>query len=293
MRIVILGCGYVGTAVAVEGLRRGWSVWVLSRNQATLDELASKGVHTVAGDLADTAWHARMPDQPDLVLNCVSSGRRGLEGYQHSYVDGQQSVVAYCRAAKAGCIIYTSSTSVYTQTGGEWVGEADVQVATLPATAQLLLEAERILLHAGLHARTYVLRLAGIYGPGRHRLLDQVVNGDVQAGSGEAYLNLVHRDDIVSAIYQAFGSNTQGGVFNICDGDPHPKRAIVRWLADRLGLPPPVFDASLQQERGARRSAGSTPPNRRVSNASARAVLGWQPLYTSFREGYASLLETR
>jgi nucleoside-diphosphate-sugar epimerase len=287
--LIILGCGYVGRALAAAAQLRGMEVHALTRNRATAAGLLRAGIHAVEGDIAGHAWHPRLPAGADLLVNCVASGGRDLDGYRHTYVCGQQSLVAFARQAAPRCIVYTGSTTVYPQTGGVEVAEDDVPAEVSPAAA-LLLQAEATLLAAALPARTFVLRLAGIYGPGRHRLLDQVRSGEPLAGTGAQYLNLVHRDDVVAAILAAADSGCTGGVFNTCDGSPAPKREVVGWLAARMGLPPPVFNPHLQPARAARRRTAAGLPDRRVSNTRARQTLGWAPAFPSFREGYEAII---
>ena len=122
-RLVIVGCGYVGTAVAREACRAGLKVEALTRNPARAAELAALGAHPVVADLATDTWHGRLAPGADLVLNCVSSGGGGLDGYRRSYVEGMRSLLTWARRGPAGTIVYTSSTSVYPQDGGVMVDE--------------------------------------------------------------------------------------------------------------------------------------------------------------------------
>jgi len=288
-RLVIFGCGYVGAAVAREARQAGMQVTALTRNPARAAELAAIGVNTVVDDLAVDTWHGRITPAAELVLNCVSSGGGGLAGYRRSYVEGMRSILAWARRGAAGTMIYTSSTSVYPQGGGVTVDET---AATDGAgeTGRILLEAEALLLAAqGAPARRFVLRLGGIYGPGRHHLLDQVRAGVAEiSGGGAHHLNLVHCDDIGAAVFAAFAApaSVAGGIFNVVDDAPAPKSEVVGWLAERLGRPAPRLTGG---PASARRGFAS-PPDRVISNARLKTQLGWRPRYPSFREGYAALL---
>jgi nucleoside-diphosphate-sugar epimerase len=172
-RLVVFGCGYVGTAVALEAQARGLAVTALTRNTASAVVLREQGMETVVADLADESWHEQVPATPDFALNCVSGGGGGLDDYQRSYVRGMESIVRWAEAAgSVGTLVYTSSTSVYPQGGG---GRIDESAPTEEAgeRGQVLLAAERALSRAqGVANRWFILRLAGIYGPGRHYLLD-------------------------------------------------------------------------------------------------------------------------
>jgi nucleoside-diphosphate-sugar epimerase len=288
-RLMIVGCGYVGMAVAREACRAGLRVEALTRNLGRAAELRSLGVHTVVADLAAETWHGRLAPDADLVLNCVSSGRGRLEDYRQSYVEGMRSLLAWVQRGAAGTLVYTSSTSVYPEDGGVVVDE-EASTEGVGETGRILLEAEE-LLRQGRNAcrRWFILRLAGIYGPERHHLLDQVRFGAAEmTGNGAAHLNLAHRDDICAAVFASFAApeSISDDTFNVADDTPAPKAEVVRWLAEQLGRPMPRFNGG---EASARRGF-TRPPDRLISNAKLKTKLGWKPRYPSFREGYASIL---
>jgi nucleoside-diphosphate-sugar epimerase len=133
--------------------------------------------------------------------------------------------------------------------------------------------------------RWFVLRLAGIYGPGRHALLEQVRSGAV-SGLGDHHLNLIHRDDIAAAVAACFGApaDIAGEIFNVADDGRARKAEVVAWLAEQLGVPLPRFTGV---PAGGRRAVT---PDRVIVNAKAKSMLNWRPRYPTFREGYASLL---
>ncbi len=288
-RLVILGCGYVGAAVAREARAAGLRVEALTRNPARAVELAALGVEAVVADLAADAWHARIAPGAELVLNCVSSGGGGLEGYRHSYIEGMRSILAWARPAPVGTLIYTSSTSVYPQSGGVRVDET-MATGGPGATSRILREAEAVLRQAGdACGRWFILRLAGIYGPGRHHLLDQLRAGAAELpGDGAHHLNLAHRDDIAAAILAALAAPARWSnrIFNVADDAPAPKEEVLRWLAGQLGRPPPRFTGGAASGR----RGFAVPPDRIISNARLKAELGWRPRFPSFREGFAALL---
>ena len=157
---------------------------------------------------------------------------------------------------------------------------------------RVLVEAEEVLMSLPKTAgRRAVLRLAGMYGPGRHHLLEQVRSGEV-AGRGEHRLNLIHRDDICGAIWRALLAGggaagtgvADGEIFNVADDGAAPKSEIVEWLAGRLGVATPVFTGAPAAGRRV------VTPDRVIDNAKIKRVLGWRAGYPSFREGYAAIL---
>jgi nucleoside-diphosphate-sugar epimerase len=285
-RLVIFGCGYIGGAVARAAVLRGARVIALTRNVGTAAVLRADGIEVVVGDLSGEAWHGRIPGAPDFLLNCVSSGGGGIEAYRRSYVAGMASIVAWAtRAGPVGTAVYTSSTSVYPQGGGASVDE------TSPTDgggerAELLRRAEETMRNArGAWRRWFILRLAGIYGPGRHHLLDQVRSGEI-AGVGEHRLNLVHRDDAVAAILACLGAPTAIGdeIFNVADDGPARKVEVAAWLAKQVAAPASRFSGEVASARRA------LVPDRVIVNTRLKARLGWRPRYPTYREGYGSFL---
>jgi nucleoside-diphosphate-sugar epimerase len=289
-RLVIFGCGYVGTAVAREAQAAGLRVEALTRNADRAAALTELGTSVVVADLATDTWHQRIAPGPEFVLNCVSPGGGGTEGYRRSYIGGMRSILSWAEGGAIGTLVHTSSTSVYPQSGGLAVNETD-STDGAGDLGRILLEAEALLQKAGpACVRWFILRLAGIYGPARHHLLDQIRSGAVEmAGSGQHRLNLAHRDDIVAAVWAAFLSPTTVGnrVFNVADDCAATKAEIVSWLAAQVGRLPPVFSGG---PANTRRGFGE-PPDRLISNASLKAELGWRPKYPSYREGYTNGLQ--
>lgn len=284
--LVVFGCGYVGSEVARQALARGVAVTALTRNAAKAEALRVSGCTVVTSDLASSEWHGQIAQPADLVLNCVSSGGGGVEGYRRSYVEGMASILAWSRsAAPAATIVYTSSTSVYPQGGGARI-EEDSPTIGVGERPGLLLEAESLLRHGTSGAaRWFILRLAGIYGPGRHHLLEQVKSGQV-AGRGDYRLNVIHREDIAAGVWAAFGAppEVRNEVINLADDGAAPKAEIVAWLAGRLGLPVPPFTG---EPAAGRREVT---PDRVIVNRKAKALLGWRPLFPTFREGYEKIV---
>lgn len=149
-------------------------------------------------------------------------------------------------------------------------------------TTRALIAAEELV--AQWPAASTILRLAGIYGPGRTHLVEQVRQGEA-SGHPQAHLNLIHRDDIVEAcalVWQRGGVGAE--IFNLADEGAATKGEVVSWLANRLGVPLPVFTG---MPAGGRRAMT---PDRIIDAGRARSSLGWRPVRPTFREGYAEVL---
>ncbi len=289
--LVIFGAGYVGSALAETAHAAGIRVTALTRNSDAADRLRALGVQVIHSALQDANWH-RALGAPDWAVNCVSSGGGGENGYRESYVAGFQSILQWLSRChgKLDTLIYTSSTSVYPQAEGVVNENSSTEEAV--GTPRILLEAEALAGSAsaeGHCARAIVLRLAGIYGPGRHQLLDQLKKGITElTGTGDHVLNLIHRDDIVAAIVAALGAPPAVGstIFNVVDDSPTPKKDVVSWLAEQLRLAAPGFSGV---HASVRRAAGL---NRSVSNEKIKRELGWAPRYSDYRAGYRAILQS-
>jgi nucleoside-diphosphate-sugar epimerase len=286
--LVIFGCGYVGTAVAAAAARRGWTVTALTRNPATAATLSQRGVtRALVADLAADDWHGQVSGPVDYVLNSVGSGGGAVENYRRAYVEGMNSIAKWLKTSSAGRpdFAYTSSTSVYPKSVCGTVDEATPTSADTPHVAQLL-EAERIVeQRIGSHcARWFVLRLAGIYGPGRHRLLDVARSGEWLATGADFNrpINLTHLDDIVGAVIACFDSGTApSGLYNVADGQPASRQEILQWLCQRLGKPGPETSPPEASKR------------RRIDTAKLARETAWRARHPDFRSGYEAILAAR
>lgn len=288
-RLVIFGCGYIGSAVARAAVAAGATVEALTRNPDKAAVLRESGLaKVVVAELGSPEWHTQIAPAPDFVVNCVSSG--GPDQYWQSYVVGMQSIVSWAgRAGPVGTMVYTSSTSVYPQGEGAVVDETAWAPGATP-NGRTISESEVLLKGAPAAAirRYFILRLAGIYGPDRHHLLDQLRAGtDTLNGSGEHRLNLAHRDDIVAAILACLTAPDSVGteIFNVADTAPATRAEVVAWLCGQLRRPVPTFDGSTTTRRG-----GAPMPDRIISSAKIQRVLGWRPKYPDFKAGFGEIL---
>jgi nucleoside-diphosphate-sugar epimerase len=284
MRVLILGCGYIGLPLGADLTRRGHQVFGLRRPGSPTADLTAVGISPLAGDLSRPEDLARLPGPYDWVVDCVASRGGGVEDYRRVYLQGARNVVAWLAPAPPACLVYTSSTSVYAQTDGSAVTETSP--ADPPAeTAAILVETERVFL-AAARAGTLpavVLRLAGIYGPGRGYWFRQFLSGQARLeGPGPRLLNMIHRDDAVGAIQAALRHGRPGEIYNAVDDEPVTQLAFFQWLASALGreLPP-----TLAESGETARKRGLT--HKRVLNHKLRAELQYQFQYPTFREGYA------
>lgn len=268
---LIVGCGYLGEAVADLLHARGWPVTGWTASPASAARLAGTKAYPVAAhDVTDRAAVVRAADglpAPAVIIDCVSSGRGGPEQYRRVYLDGTRHLLAAFPGAR---LIFTGSTSVYAQTDGSLVDETSL-AAPARETGRILLETESLVLAAG----GTVARLSGIYGPGRAGLLDKFLAGQaIIEGDGSRWLNHIHRTDGAAALVHLAGPEVAAGIYNVTDGQPITQLALYRGLAAHFGRDLPASGPlDLDRKRGW--------TSKRVSNQRLRAA-GWQPEAASY-----------
>lgn len=286
MRLLILGCGYVGSALALARQRAGDEVTGVVRSEASTEGLHAKGIAMRVADLsAEDGAHEACKGTWDVVVLSVAS--RGRD-FRSSYAVVMGNVMRTLSDYSPGCLVYTGSTSVYAQMDGEWVTEEST-VEPLHENGRILLETER-LLEGGAAGKfpAVLLRLSGIYGPGRHHWLDPLRSGEAfLPGEGGQWKNQIHRDDAVAAVMHVAekyrGNEPEFHVFNVSDDEPVTRASYATWLCERLGRHPPEFRP---EEGSGRRGRGEFQNHRRISNRKLRAS-GWMPQYPTFRDGMA------
>lgn len=283
MRVLIAGCGYVGIRAGMELACQGHEVWGLRRSAGSAADLRAAGISPVAGDITRPETLRAIANRFDWVVCCASATGGGAERYREVYAEGLRNLVDWLAASPPQRFVYTSSTSVYGQTDGSVVDETSPTQPT-EETGQILVEAEEVLL-AAVRERQFpavVLRLAGIYGPGRGYWLKQFIRGEARLeGSVDRVLNMIHRDDAAEAITAALQRGRPGEVYNVVDDEPVSQLTLYQWLSERLGRPlPPFVSQSARQDR----KRGMT--NKRVSNYKLKKQLLAALRYPTFREGF-------
>jgi nucleoside-diphosphate-sugar epimerase len=196
---------------------------------------------------------------------------------------------AALRAAGWSRVVYLSTVGVYGDTGGAWVDEDSPLAAVTPrARARIAAEAAWTAFGRETGAEIDILRLGGIYGPGRGPF-EKLRTGEARAVEkpGQVF-NRIHVDDIAFAVETVIAAGQPGAVYNVVDGSPSAPEDVLDYGAELLGAPPPAREpfATAAMSPMAR---SFYEENRRVRNDRLRG-LGWAPAYPSFREGLRAIL---
>jgi len=247
--IAILGCGYVGSALANYWQDRGHCVTGTTTSRERVTYLSADLSHAVLmkGDDA-TAVHALLQSQNTLVVSVAPTGSQeaGAAAYEETYLATAKNLAsALKQTPHVTQIIYLSSCSVYGDRQGEWVDETS-SVSPVEYRSQVVYEAEQIILQAASeHQKVCVLRLGGIYGPGRELVsMFGGLAGMTMPGKGNRFVNWVHRDDIVGAI-DFIRLNELGGIYNLVDDSQLTIKEQVKLVCSNYNLPPVTWDSSL------------------------------------------------
>lgn len=276
IRVLVAGCGYVGNRLAGLLAEEGREVWGLRRSPGSV----ASGVRAVAGDVSRPSSLDGLPGAVDAVVYAVSADTSTEEAYRAAYVEGPANLLDALEEIgdRPRRVLFVSSTAVYGQQDGSWVDETS---ATEPSgfRGRVLLEAEESL--RGRDGPVVVVRLGGIYGPGRTRLVDRVRDGEARCTGGEPrYSNRIHRDDCAGALRHLLGHPDPRPLYLGVDREPAERCEVLRWLARRLGVPePPV----VEEGGGSRRSNKRCSSDRLVED-------GYTFRHPTFREGYGALL---
>jgi len=286
MRVLIVGCGYVGLPLGAELVRQGHEVFGMRRTAEGDAELKAAGIQPVAADVTKPADLARLPGPFDWVVNCVSSSKGGVEEYREVYLQGTRNLMEWLVAAPPKKFVYTSSTSVYGQTDGSQVKESS-PAEPAGETGRVLVETEKVLLEAAKKIPVVILRVAGIYGPERGHLFLQYLKNEARIpGQGERIINMVHLDDVVGAVMTALKNGRAGEIYNVVDDEPVALIHFFRWLSETLGKWMPPF---AMEEEAAERKRALT--NKKVQNRRLKMELGYQFKYPNFRKGYTAEIQ--
>jgi nucleoside-diphosphate-sugar epimerase len=276
---LIFGYGFTGRALGLRLLRDGWTVVSAVRSPGAQAEALADGVLAVPlGAAADAARDA------DAILVTAPPDDHGCPGL------AALAPALRERRAPPGWIGYLSTTGVYGDREGRWVFETSpVNAMSIEGARRVGAEHDWLTLAAKHELPLALFRLPGIYGPGRspfERLREGMAHRLVKPGQ---VFSRIHVDDLAAGLEASLARPRAGAIYHLCDDEPAPAHEVMAFAAGLLGLEPPP-------ERPYR-DEGAMPAlrrfyreNKRVSNALAKAELGWLPVYPSYREGLRAVL---
>ena len=285
---LVIGCGYLGSRVARLWQQHGDQVAVVTRSAQRASEFQQTGYLPVVADVTDaiSLQRIRKIGEIDTVLYAVGFDRAAGKPKREVYVEGLRNVLD-ALPPTVQRLVYIGTTSVYAQTDGSWIDE---ESPCQPASegGHVSLEAESVLHGHTAATRAIVLRLAGIYGPGRIPRREDLVNGKPLAADPHAYLNLIHVDDAARVVLAVASQVEPPRTYLVSDGNPVLRGEYYAQAARLLGAPSPKFAAC--DERGLAASRGNT--NKRINNARLVNEIGYQFLYPTYQQGLRASIDS-
>ncbi|WP_243041816.1 NAD-dependent epimerase/dehydratase family protein [Dyella sedimenti] len=272
-RVLLAGCGDLGRRVAQRLLARGDEVWALRRHPPGD---GGDGIRWISGDLAVPESLRGLPADAAQLVYLPAPAGRDEAAYRAVFLDGLRHLLRALDHESLRRVLFVSSSAVYGEHGGAWVDE-DTPPDPPGFNGKVLWEAERWL--AAQPLPSTVLRLAGLYGPGRLQLLDRLRAGAARAPRAVPHwANRIHVDDAAAAIAHLLSLEAPASLYLGVDDTPLPLHELYDCLAGLLGVPPP--------------GEGAPPPgvgSKRLGNARLRAS-GFVPRWPDARAGYAALI---
>jgi nucleoside-diphosphate-sugar epimerase len=290
MTKLLFGCGYLGERVARRWREARDDIVIVTRSGERAEAFRNQSYRAIVADVTQPATLTNLP-VAETALFSVGYDRSAGRPIANVYAGGVRNVLA-ALPANTGRFIYISTTGVYGDAAGDWIDE---ETPTDPQRegGRASLEAEQALAESEFSPRGVVLRLAGIYGPGRIPFLDLLRAGEPIPAPSRGHLNLIHVDDaaaVVVAVAAAEFEHAQSGprIYCVSDGQPVERGDYYREVARLIGVAEPGFTAPDPHSPRAARAAS----DRRVSNRRMLAELRAQLAYPNYKLGLKAILNS-
>ena len=274
--VLLAGCGDIGLALGKLLGQQGYEVTGLKRTR-----LADPPFAMIYGDLLDPQSLSELAPRYDFIVYTATPGSMTPEAYEDAYVKGLNNLM-HATEAPAQRLILVSSTGVYHQSAGDVVDE-DSPTEPQRFSGKALLKSEQLAQQTW--PGTVAIRFAGIYGPGRLRLIRKVKSGEPVSVEPPRYTNRIFSEDCVHLLAFLMEKNLEGvaldPVYIGCDDAPVTDIEVLDFIAERMGV------AKLPRQNS---EGGPVNQNKRCSNARIKA-LGYRFIYPSYREGYERILQ--
>lgn len=286
MHLLIFGYGYSAAAFARRMAADGWTASAIARSEASREAMRAEGVRPLRPEDLDDAVAVA-----DAVLIAAPPDPEGCPGFR------ALSPLLHGTGASPEWIGYLSTTGVYGDRGGGWVfEESALRAQSMEGARRVAAERDWLAVGETLSLSVGVFRLPGIYGP-PWRGADRSPFGRLRAGTARRIVkpgqvfSRIHVDDLAAGVQASLRRPRSGAVYNLCDDEPASPSEVTAFAAQLLEIAPPPEQAfEIMRLSPAQRRFYSE--SKRVSNAQAKAELGWRPTFPSYREGLQAVLET-
>ena len=277
--ILIMGCGYIGTHLGLLLAKNGHAVWGAKRKVDSLP-FGIKPVKVDVMNLTDTD----LPDKLDYVFYMVSPDAYSDEAYRIAYEHGIRNLLFALEKAhqKPKRIIMVSSTGVYGQQRGEWVDESS-KTEPMDFAGFRVLMGEETFLDSTFNVS--IVRLAGIYGPGRENLIQRVKTAQAKCSVRSPCTNRIHLADAVGLLSHIMNLTDPENIYLGVDSEPCSRNDVIQWIAKQVGV---KVEWSDNPDKSSQRPTS----NKKCQNTRILAS-GYHFIYPSFKEGYGALIRGR
>lgn len=273
-RILVVGGGYVGTAVAEYFRSKNQRVWVTTRSKDKAERFRQCGVQAIVCDLTRPETIREVPDVQFVVIAVAPDSRDELS-YRQIYIDGVRNILSpFKQKLSLPFVVYISSTGVYPDVSGDWVDE-NTHITPDSERSKILCEAEEQVLKSGL--QSVVFRLGGIYGPERNQI-QNLKSGKWPEPAPDDYVNLIHLEDVVGGVLTILKKSEAGQIYNGVDDEPVRRSEIFEWLSNQLKI-------ENQAKLDKKTVGGKRCRNQKLKDLEFRFK------YPNFKTGYESLLK--
>ena len=273
--ILVVGAGYLGSAIARNFQEKKQRVFAVSRSTFKAAELEAEGILPIVADLSQPKTLEKIPPAHFIVIS-VAPDESTEEQYRQVYLEGIRNFLqSRAKQPRPYLVVLISSTSVWKDSGGEWVNE-NAPADSETGKGKILRASEELVLGSGYPA--VIFRLSGIYGPGRNRL-SAFRSSQWPGNEPDAYMNMIHVDDAAHAVQTLFKEAKEGSLYIGTDDEPVLRSEFCGWLSKKMGRVP----VSIPKNQ--------MPGGKRLKNIRLKE-LGYQFRYPTFREAYEKMMES-
>lgn len=281
MSFLIFGYGFIGRAFAELANENGHRLYATARDVAKRQKLEIDGIAAI--DPTDQEVQRSALKNVKGILVTAPPDDEGCPAFA--------ALSPLLSDAHCHWIAYLSTTGVYGDAGGKWVDE---QTPPNPSSREgkNRLKAEQQWLSLKHKHNVMIFRLPGLYGEGRN-VFERLMSGNAKSIIAPDHVfSRLHHEDAATGLYCAYQHPHAGGIYNLCDDEPASASMVMDYGADLIGVPPPP-QIRLDDPLVSPQTKRFYQDNKRVSNALAKAQLGWRPNYPTYREGLKAILHAQ